>query len=125
MRIARFRCTDYLDDDSVAAEFLTAALEDSDPRVFLTALRDVAKARRTPVARAPRKTLRFDKVRELVGALGFRLSVSCSACPSPAQRAELDRRLDAYAIDRTPGRSAPEVIAGLRRRLRRQRRAKK
>jgi len=36
---------------------------------------------------------------------------------TPAQRAELDRRLDAYAIDKNRGRPASDVIADIRRRL--------
>lgn len=34
-----------------------------------------------------------------------------------AQKVELDRRLDAYEVDRNPGRLATDVIAELRRRL--------
>ena len=34
-----------------------------------------------------------------------------------ALAAELDRRIDAYALDRNPGRAADEVIADIRRRL--------
>jgi len=33
------------------------------------------------------------------------------------QKAELDRRLDAYEIDKNPGQLATEVITGIRRRL--------
>lgn len=36
---------------------------------------------------------------------------------TPDQRAELDRRLDAYELDKNPGRPAGEVIADIRRRL--------
>ena len=36
---------------------------------------------------------------------------------SPEQRAELDRRLDAYEGDRNRGRSATEAVAEIRRRL--------
>jgi putative addiction module component (TIGR02574 family) len=36
---------------------------------------------------------------------------------TPEQRAELDRRLDAYEADRNPGRLVSEVIADIRRRL--------
>ena len=36
---------DYLDDEETIAEYLTAALEDSNPDVFLVAVRDVARAR--------------------------------------------------------------------------------
>ncbi|MFL6602262.1 MAG: addiction module protein [Steroidobacteraceae bacterium] len=36
---------------------------------------------------------------------------------TPDQKAELDRRLNAYAVDKNPGRLASEVIAEIRRRL--------
>jgi putative addiction module component (TIGR02574 family) len=36
---------------------------------------------------------------------------------TPEQRAELDRRLDAYEADKNPGRPADEVIAEIRRKL--------
>jgi len=36
---------------------------------------------------------------------------------SAEQKAELDRRLDAYEIDKNPGRLATESIAEIRRRL--------
>ena len=40
-----FEATDYLDNDEVIAEYLTAALEDENLDVILAALADVAKAR--------------------------------------------------------------------------------
>jgi len=40
-----FDAADYLDNDEVIAEYLSAAVEDPDPDVFLAALGDVAKAR--------------------------------------------------------------------------------
>jgi len=42
---ASFDAADYLDNDEVVAEYLSAALEDANPDVFLAALGDVAKAR--------------------------------------------------------------------------------
>ncbi len=36
---------------------------------------------------------------------------------TPAQKAELDRRLDAYEVDKNRGRLATDVIADIRRRL--------
>jgi probable addiction module antidote protein len=42
---APFDAADYLDNDEVIAEYLSAAVEDSNPEVFLAALGDVAKAR--------------------------------------------------------------------------------
>lgn len=40
-----FDVADYLDNDEVIAEYLSAAVEDPNPDVFLAALGDVAKAR--------------------------------------------------------------------------------
>ena len=40
-----FDAADYLDDEATIAEYITAALEDSNPDVFLTAVRDLARAR--------------------------------------------------------------------------------
>jgi probable addiction module antidote protein len=42
---APFDAAEYLDNDEVVAEYLTATLEDGNPNVFLAALGDVAKAR--------------------------------------------------------------------------------
>ncbi len=42
---APFDAADYLDNDAVIAEYLTAAIEDPNPDVFFKALGDVAKAR--------------------------------------------------------------------------------
>jgi probable addiction module antidote protein len=41
---AAFDPADYLDNDEVIAEYLSAAVEDQNPDVFLAALGDVAKA---------------------------------------------------------------------------------
>jgi probable addiction module antidote protein len=41
----KFEAAGYLDSEEAIAEYLTAALEDENPDVFLVALRDVAKAR--------------------------------------------------------------------------------
>ncbi|MFZ2618760.1 MAG: transcriptional regulator, partial [Anaerolineae bacterium] len=43
-RFALFDAADYLDDEETMAEYLTAALEDPNPDVFLAAVRDVARA---------------------------------------------------------------------------------
>ncbi|MGB4859407.1 MAG: hypothetical protein WBP11_08775 [Dokdonella sp.] len=45
MNIATFDAADYLDNDVVIDKYLNAALEDSNPNVFLQAITDVAKAR--------------------------------------------------------------------------------
>ena len=44
-KFAPFDAADYLDDEETIGEYLTAALEDVNPDVFLTAVRDVARAR--------------------------------------------------------------------------------
>ena len=41
----RFDVVDYLDNEEVIAEYISAAMEDSDPDMFLRAVADVARAR--------------------------------------------------------------------------------
>jgi putative addiction module component (TIGR02574 family) len=54
----------------------------------------------------------------LVEDLWDSIAAEQSALPlTPAQKAELDKRLDAYEVDRNPGRPAAEVIADIRRKL--------
>jgi probable addiction module antidote protein len=43
--VKTFDAADYLDSEETIAEYLTAALEDNNPDVFLAAISDVAKAR--------------------------------------------------------------------------------
>ena len=43
-----FDAADYLNEDTVIDEYLTAACEDENPDVFLQAVADVAKARGEP-----------------------------------------------------------------------------
>jgi DNA-binding phage protein len=51
---SKFEAVDYLDNEEVIAEYLTAALEDENPDVFLAAIADVAKARASvPLPKAP------------------------------------------------------------------------
>lgn len=45
VKFAPFDAADYLDTEETIAEYLTAALEDPNPDVFLAAVRDVARAR--------------------------------------------------------------------------------
>lgn len=42
---APFDAADYLDDEKTIAEYISAALEDPNPDVFLSTVRDVARAR--------------------------------------------------------------------------------
>ena len=99
--IAAFDAADYLDDDTVIAEYLNTALEDENPDVFLQAVADVAKARgMTGLAReaglgreslykalAPGAKPRYDTVIRLVRALGVELHVTtCGRRPDPPLR---------------------------------------
>lgn len=86
-RTRSFDTSDFLDDDEIIAEYLTAALEDSDPDVFLTAIGQVAKARgmariadRTGLGReslykalAPGAKPRYDTVLKVLQSLGVKL----------------------------------------------------
>lgn len=87
--LSLFDASDYLDNEEIIAEYLTAALEDPDLDAFLVAVRDVAKARgianiaeRAGLGRESLyKTLkpgaqpRFDTIRRLLAALGVKLDV--------------------------------------------------
>ena len=89
-QLAPFDAVDYLDDEQTIAVYLTAALEDPNPDVFLTAVRDVARARgMTQLAKdsglgreslykalSPGAKPRYDTVLKLVHALGIKLSAS-------------------------------------------------
>ena len=56
-KLKPFDTSAFLDDDEVVAEYLTAALEDSNPDVFLSAVGQVAKARgMSAVAESTRST---------------------------------------------------------------------
>ena len=86
---APFDAADYLDDEETIAEYLTAALEDPNPDLFLVAVRDVARsrgmaqlARDTGLGReslykalAPGAKPRYDTVLKVLRALGVKLHV--------------------------------------------------
>lgn len=92
MKYAAFDAADYLDNEEVIAEYLTAALEDPDPEVFLRAMANVAKARgmgkvaqdsglgRESLykALAPGAKPRYETIRKLVDAFGVKLTVTAS-----------------------------------------------
>jgi probable addiction module antidote protein len=87
-----FDISAYLDDDEVIAEFLTAALEDPNPDVFLSAVGKVAKARgmteiaeQTGLGReslykalSPGSKPRYDTVLKVLQSLGVKLTVSAA-----------------------------------------------
>ncbi len=84
----RFDAAAYLDNEDVIAEYVTAALEDPNPEVFLAAVADVARARgMTQLARetglgreslykalAPGAKPRYDTVLKLLHGLGVKLT---------------------------------------------------
>jgi len=89
-KFAPFDAADCLDDEETVAEYITAALEDPNPDVFLTAVRDVARARgmaqlakdaglgRESLYKAltPGAKPRYDTMLKLLHALGVKLSAS-------------------------------------------------
>ena len=57
VKVAPFDASEYLDDEEVIAEYLTAALEDPNPETFLLAVANVAKARGiAKIVQKPAKT---------------------------------------------------------------------
>lgn len=83
-----FDACDYLNNDEEIAEFLSIALEDPNPDVFLRALQEAAKARgMSQLARdsginreslykalAPGAKPRYDTVLKVINALGIKLT---------------------------------------------------
>jgi len=92
IRVREFDPSAFLEDDEVVAEYLTAALEDPNPDVFLAAVGHVAKARgmsaiaeRAGLGReslykafAPGAKPRYDTVLKVLQSLGVKLTVSAS-----------------------------------------------
>lgn len=87
---ATFNVAEYLDNDEVIAEYLTAAAEDENTDVLLSALAEVAKARGMSQvaaaaglgreslykALAPGSHPRFETIAAVLRALKVRLSVT-------------------------------------------------
>lgn len=90
--VSEFDPSAFLDNEEVIAEYLTAALEDGNPDVFLAAIGNVAKARgMTVIAReselgreslykafAPGAKPRYDTVLKVLHSLGVKLSISAA-----------------------------------------------
>ena len=88
-KFRNFDVSDYLDAEEAIAEYLTAALEDENPDVFLAALADVAKARgmskvaqSTGLGReslykalAPGAKPRFDTILKILHGLGVKIAI--------------------------------------------------
>ncbi len=91
-KFAPFDAADYLTDEETIAEYLTAALEDPNPDMFLIAVRDVARARgMTQLAKdaglgreslykalTPGAKPRYDTVLKIMHALGVKLTATPS-----------------------------------------------
>jgi len=92
-----FDAADYLTDDETIAEYLTAALEDPNPDIFLVAVRDVARARgigqvakdsglgRESLYKAltPGAKPRYDTILKLLHAMGVKLTASPMQSATP------------------------------------------
>lgn len=88
--LAAFDASEFLDNEEVIAKYLAVALEDPDPRAFLAAVADVARARgmadvatRSGLGREslykslrPGAKPRFDTVCRILDALGVRLELA-------------------------------------------------
>jgi probable addiction module antidote protein len=91
-RVTEYDASAYLVDDEVVAEYLTAALEDPNPDVFLVAVGNVAKARGMSAiaessglgreslykALTPGAKPRYDTVLKVLQSLGVKISVSAA-----------------------------------------------
>jgi probable addiction module antidote protein len=89
-QFSKFDAADYLDSEEMIAEYLTAALEDENPDVFLAAIGDVAKARGMSAiaqstglgreslykALAPGAKPRYDTILKVLRSLGVKLTVA-------------------------------------------------
>ncbi len=93
MKTSRFDAVHYLDSEAMMAEYITAAMEDPNPDVFLAALSDVAKARgMAQLAKdaglgreslyktlSPGAKPRFDTIMKITRALGVPLVATSEA----------------------------------------------
>lgn len=89
-KFAPFDAADYLTDEATIAAYLSAALEDPNPDLFLVAVRDVARARgMTQLAKdagvgreslykalTPGSKPRYDTVVKIMHALGVKLTAT-------------------------------------------------
>jgi probable addiction module antidote protein len=90
VRVAAFDPAQFLDNEAVIAEYLSAAIEDPNPDVFLRAMANVARARGIAKiakssglgreslykALAPGAKVRYETVRKVLDSLGVRLKVA-------------------------------------------------
>jgi probable addiction module antidote protein len=93
VKLSTFDAVEYLDSEEMIAEYLTAAMADENPDVFLAALSDVAKARgiaqlakESGLGReslyktlAPGAKPRFDTIMKITKALGVPLAAKSAS----------------------------------------------
>lgn len=92
VKVSKFDVSKYLDNEELIAEYLTAALEDENPDVFLSAIGHVAKARgMTEIAEksglgreslykafSPGAKPRYETVQKVLSSLGVKVHVSAA-----------------------------------------------
>lgn len=88
VKISKFDVSDYLSDEESIAEYLSATLEDGDPKLLLSAIGDVAKARgmskiasdtglgRESLYKAlnPEAKPRFETILKVLNSLGVKIN---------------------------------------------------
>jgi DNA-binding phage protein len=70
-----FDVADYLDNEEIIAEYLTAALEDEDPKMFLIAIENVTRARGMAKTIQAPQDLGLSAILKLCHSLGMNLCV--------------------------------------------------
>lgn len=89
-KLSKFDASEYLTSEIAIAEYLTAALEDENPDVFLAAVADVAKVRGMATiaknsglgreslykALAPGAKPRYDTILKVLHGLGVKVTVT-------------------------------------------------
>ena len=99
-QFSTFNAADYLDDEETIAEYLTAAVEDENPDVLLSALAEVAKARGMSQvaadaglgreslykALAPGSHPRYSTISAVMRALKVKVAVAPLAASEPKRR---------------------------------------
>lgn len=92
VKISEFDASAYLDSEETIAEYLSVALENDDPNVFLVAIGHVAKARGMSAiaqdsglgreslykAFAPGAKPRYETVQKVLQSLGVKINVSAA-----------------------------------------------
>ncbi|HEY7640393.1 MAG TPA: addiction module antidote protein [Steroidobacteraceae bacterium] len=90
VRVAEFDPAEFLNSEEIIAEYLSAAIEDPNPDVFLRAMANVARARGIAEiakssglgreslykALAPGAKVRYETVRKVLDSLGVKLKVA-------------------------------------------------